>query len=282
MSKIGIAVVSYDRPNHLYVTLDSIYRMGQIGLCNVHTFLIDNNTIGDRVAIIRDLPTERVIIRQRGGDAFIETFRYMFHICGYEQVLLFGDDAIVRTDLLNYVFSLDDSDTKILVDCFGGDDGRKQLDNIVPRLLTHNFRCAKGTFNLLAQVLPWLNASGGIRLLKHNFDLLDRWVGSDECISAFGQYWSYTPYRFDLDYFLLRYMQMRGYLGRFAPIFYAVHFGILGIHTPGDIACKDFEDRMFTGSKENWLDNIVSLVSSEEVFHPDIEWKICPRHFVYG
>lgn len=257
--KLGIVVVSFDRPKHLYVTLDSILKMRHVEQVPVFTFLIENDTLEDRVSIIDNLPTQKVLIKQRGGDAFMYALYYTFYIQGCDRVVLFGDDQIVRTELLDYVSTLRDDDV-VFIDALGGSDGA------------------------LGHTYLGIDTSGGISLLKKNFDLVNSWLDTDECIQSLGSNFIPSPalYRYDFDHFLWGFMGPRGYYTRYAPVRYAMCFGVCGVHGPNTLECYDFENnRFFIGDKETWLNNITTILASDEELPYDVTRVLLPRHFIY-
>jgi len=260
-AKLGVAVVSFDRPKHLYVTLDSIFRMRYIEQVPVFTFLIENDTLTDRIYMIDDLPTQRMFIKQRGGDAFMYAFYNLFYIQGCHRVVLFGDDQIARTELLDYVNTLQDDDPRVFIDALGGSD------------------------STLGYTYLGTDTSGGISLLKKNFDLVNSWLDTEECIQSLGSNFVPSPalYRYDFDHFLWMFMGPRGYYTRCAPVRYAMCFGVCGVHGPNSPECYDFEnERFFAGDKETWLDNIRTILSSNEELPCDVTRMLLPRHFIYG
>jgi len=257
-TKVAVSVVSYDRPKTLYVCLDSILRMHQVEKVPVFVFLIENDTLMDRLSMIGDLPVNKMVIRERGGDAYMSALRYLFYVVGCAYVMSLGDDNLVCSDTLDYALSLEE-DSQVFVDSLGGYDA--ELGNTM---------CGASTM-------------GGVYIKKDSFDLLHTWLNNGRCSQILGS--SFVPgtgYRYDFDHFLDMLMKHGGLCTRYAPVRYIMCFGLYGLHTPEISVCREMEDnRFFVGDRHSWLSNVTKILASDEEL-PEIVTKILlPRHFIY-
>ena len=260
-TKVAVSVISYDRPKTLYVCLYSILQMNQVEKVHVFVFLIENDTLMDRLSMIGDLPVNKMVIRERGGDSFMEALRHLFYTVDCSHVISVGDDQLLCTDTLDYVLSLQDED-KAFIDALGGSD------------------------SALGNTIPGIDTAGGLYIKRQSFELLDSWLDTEECIQRMGPSFAPKPlpyYRYyDFDRFLAMYMNPQGLRTRYAPAKYGMCFGLCGIHSPKTPNCYETEsDRFFAGDKHTWLSNITSILASDEELPVEVTRTLLPRHFVY-
>lgn len=254
--KIGICVVSYERPKYLYVSLDSIFRMHNIDDCIVSAFLIKNDTLADRINIISNFPVEVELTDLIGGDVFIYAFRVMFLKYNCDIVILFPDDALGRTDLIDYIASLDNP-SGILLECFAAANAS------------------------LGKAHPWVECMGGFAFFKDKFKLVDDYIDTPEFAALLVDNLRPGPFRFDIDYFLCKFMlEATTSLARYPPIPYGVGFGITGMHRANTAIYYEYEEKFFCREKENWLFNVVSCLTDKSI--PDeIRNLWYPKDFKY-
>jgi len=198
------------------------------------------------------------VIRERGGDSFMEALRHLFYTVDCSHAMVLGDDHLVCTDTLDYVLSLQDED-KAFIDALGGSD------------------------SALGNTIPGIDTAGGLYIKRQSFDLLHTWLNNGRCSQILGS--SFVPgtgYRYDFDHFLDMLMKHGGLCTRYAPVRYVMCFGLYGLHTPEISVCREMEDnRFFVGDRHSWLSNVTKILASDEEL-PEIVTKILlPRHFIY-
>jgi len=232
--------------------------MRQVEKVPVFVFLIENDTLMDRLSMIGDLPVHKMVIRVRGGDSFMEALRHLFYTVDCSHAMVLGDDHLVCTDTLDYILTLQDTDDAF-IDSLGGDG------------------------SALGNTIPGIDMAYGIYVKKKSFELLDSWLDTEECIQLLGDHFKpERPCRYGFDHFTATYMNRKGLRTRCAPVKYGMCFGLCGIHSPKTSICYETEnDRFFVGDKHTWLSNITSILASDEEL-PEIVTKILlPRHFIY-
>ena len=262
--KIGLCVVSYERPQYLYVSLDSIFKMHGVDNCPVVAFLIENDTLADRVSIISNLAVSIELTSLTGGESFIYALKVMFEKYNCDAVILLPDDALGRTDSIDYIRSLDNS----------------------PNVLTV---CLASANIVMGKDYPWVECMGGFVFFKDKFELVDNFMYTPEfedlLADNLGPQLGSNRW-FDIDTFLCRLVvnqvKLNGsiFLAKYPSIAYGVGFGITGMHRSNTPLYYEVEKKFFQGEKETWLYNVINCLSDKSI-PEEISSLWYPRDFKY-
>jgi len=173
---------------------------------------------------------------------------------GYDRVILFEEDIIVRPDFLDYFKGVTDKDY-----CF------------------YNLTCyEKGNPNVS---ISRYRAFGNM-LKRSYFPDLFKWVTDKKYIGRpTYDNKSVLSDKYGHDAIFTCYLRDNCIESLFADKHYVVHVGIGGIHYPLSAGCRQVRDKVFSGLREGWLHNMVRLVEGD--YSKELEPVLCPRGFKY-
>lgn len=267
---LGICVVAKERPDYLYVTLDSIFRMHGIEKCHVAVYLdgvLSPELRRKHTLTVSEFPVKKVVFQtDRPLLVFYShmfAFRDMFSD-GYDEVLLLEEDIIVRTDVLQYLESMPR-------DAFSYDLYRANVRAQGECLTSRSFR------------------SFAVMLPKVNFEYMARWF---DALLHRGQLWlgaqkDVRIYEIGMlehicvDGLWCVFAREHNTVERMPPSFsYVYHFGVRRYTIKPSPEVLELEQQMFAGEKSSWLDNVLRLVPPYQTNDP-VEAVLIPSGFVY-
>lgn len=254
--KLGIAIVAYNRPHYLYVTLDSLSRVAGIDKYSIYCFF-DN--INKSMRILQD----EVMCNFRVENAFFSdeklgvlwnvtlTYDRMFGK-GYDEVLLFEDDVIHCTDMLQFV---------------------------------ENVKRDAFFYNLMSKVeaVEVIYRAFGNLLEKKNFLLLYDWLRKEKYIGRPNfRETAILHKNSGHDAIYARFLKDHEFKTHFSDKFYVAHIGLGGSHSKASARDQiEIFQRIFTiGERRNWLKNAIREIESD--FPKSLESIFKPRGFKYN
>lgn len=260
--KLAIVAISYNRPDYLRIFLQGMSHVR--GIENYPFFIFFDYF--PHVSIRR---RHEEIIKNFGNLGIIPVFRTRnlgvlgnitesYHDVfdrGYEEIVMFESDIIVRSDSLEYLKLID-------------------RDSFFYTLNGNSFR--EGKYG------NYYRAHGNL-LESKNFPILYEWVKNKEYVGRpdrAGNYILKEGYG-GHDAVYSRFMIDKGLMTRIPPLYYVAHFGLEGIHrevkSPEE---KRVLEKLFYGNPENWLDNAIRILENEE-YPVSVETTMKPRGFKY-
>lgn len=271
---LGICVMAKERPNYLYVALDSIFRMR--GIENYHVVVYFDGILSAELRrkntlVVAEFPVKKIMFQTDRALLMFHShmfpFEDMFHN-GYDEVLLIAEDVIIRADALEYLESMPR-------DAFSYDLYRSNGRRDGECFSSQSFR------------------SFATMLTKTSFEYMSQWFGA---MLHRGQFWSGGQRDKRLyEIGTLEHICADGLWGIFArehntvermpPHFsYVYHFGARRFGTKLDDAVVELEQQMFAGERDSWLDNVLKLVPPQvQAGDPDpVEAVLIPSGFVYN
>jgi hypothetical protein len=260
-----ISVLALNRPKHLYITLDSIYRMEDIEKYTTSVMLIyqDQEILEQQLYYISQFPINEIKICYENSMLYynhLSQFAYLMAL-NYEWYLVVEDDIILRPDSLKYLESIK---KHAFVYCLYNNDTEEGEIRSILRPMQGNIFANlynKASLNILGE---WLMANMGNGLsigsepglIYNSPDHLD--YSSDTKIAAFTR-------KMDI-------------IESIPSKSMALHFG-LNAAVEGNIR-TEMESHMFAGKKEQWLNNVLQVLSAVK-YDLDIVRIFRPGHFEY-
>lgn len=250
----SILITACDRPRYLYVTLSSLYRMK--GIKDWETALIvDQSKIPEKTKEVLDISRpfslNRIYIANanRGNlDSLVCGLSFEFSR-GAEEVIFIEDDFLLRSDLLEYLDSVDREEFLI---SFTG-RAKRSVIHYRPR---------------------------GNLITKESFPELCQWVMSRKYVGeerpGTGQILNMDAFSHDTVF--SAFVVKHGKLVSFADQFYVGDFGIVGLNSPEIKSTEktmEIQSRMFSGPQDSWMDNVIRLMAVQA------HKKFWPANFVY-
>lgn len=258
MENTAIAIFAWQRPHYLYILLHSLSLAKGIEKYPIFVYFdkINDNMRILQGEILTNFPllsitpffhTEQQKVVKNILSAYQKTFDK-----GYDNVIMFEEDVIVRTDFLQYFDSVAKSDDRVVF---------LSLRQYKPRLV--------------CRYLAY-----GNMLNKKHFPPLRDWITNKKYVgrptydgkATLTEKWGH-------DAIFTRYMLDHELLTLSADKHYVVHVGIGGIHYPLSEICKQARDTVFKDKRETWLHNMIKLAMSD--YHKELEPVLCPRGFKY-
>ena len=265
IDNMAISVLAYNRPKHLFVTLDSIFRMKGIERYPVSVILIYNgmNDLEQQLYYISKFPIKEIKILYEEPNCHYNHLAQFVYLNGlnYDWYLLIENDIILRPDSLDYLASIE---KYAFVDCLYSNDKYLMKDISIYRSLTGNIFA-----NLYS---------------KYSLNILTQWLCSNMVMGHNIQGLNY-PFYTNQDFVHFSSDCRLSIFGEFFKIIESVpadsrclHFGLnSAIEEP---ARTELETQMFEGDKERWLENIL-LVLDRNKNKTEITKILRPSHFEY-
>jgi hypothetical protein len=235
----AVLVGAWNRPEYLYVCLSALAKCADLASWDLridvdgqgnHGFDYCKGVCPGLLWTMRQInlgPTWHVI----------EALRLAFKL-GYERVLYIDDDIIIKPDTLTYLDSvLEDEYAEIYsllkYNCYEGRLGN-HLASGYGNMYTRAF---------FSRIDPWLARHGWVGEMKL--------MNPENRLTEDPEGYDHAFFAFCVKYHILN---------RYAPKYYALHFGVSGVHFTRD--SSELEARMFSGDRETWLSNIRGMVKA--------------------
>ena len=257
LSRIDIAVIAYDEPNHLHICLDGLSRVKHI---NNHKVVVsidnsgDDNLINSNIEVANYFSREYIVREKRYDNLlnFTQSIADRF-ADGADEVILIGDGLLCRTDMLEYIYSAI-RDSFILNLCDICPNPETVFCPIVNMISKENFYPLK----------EWVDQKKYVGIPRPSFEsriLTEDSTGHDAIYYA--------------------YMVQNDLKTRFADKSYAFHYGLEGRNNPVLSEAELAVNRLiYTENKSDWLDNLIRVISNTDIIH-EIE-RFVPKDFVYA
>lgn len=258
MKRIGFAVLGFNRPRYMYITLDSIFRASRVSDYEIFC-CVDGTEPGMIVKYKEvfgnfDVPVHFNLIRHRTLDHYMHVYRLLFNH-GYDFVCILEDDIIVKPDIFTRAKRyLDHVGEEFFFSLCGRGPSSQQYrsrGNILSREKYHylsDFVCNRKYVGLHSTAY------------SRNFRLTD-------CL--------HQPL-FD------EYMRMEGKYTAWAGDFYTLTFGVYGsLNGYYNEEAKVMERRFFSGDKDTWLDNVLKIFQDKDYPECLSSFAFWPRKFSY-
>jgi hypothetical protein len=261
---LAIGIITCNRPNHLYVTLQSVFNIIGIKDCFTSIYQIYDDTTNRplQFATLGSYAIDKVTtLKNRGTGAFLEAYRDLFYKENFDSVLLIPDDFILRPDLLDYIYSLDDL---AFLDCLSFDD-----------------------WSVANQRIPYMHPFSGV-LNKDSFVFMDKWLNAQLSLGHMTFNENGRKYIWEVDsthHFdavMQSFVEFHTAICRYPDKPYIAHFGLTGLCSKNTPICYEFEAEIFSKDKFCWLSEFVKLIESPVEYPADIEYRLGPRIFRYG
>lgn len=263
----GIIVIAYNRPNYLYVTLDSIFRAPGIEKYPVYVYFdgpLSRKLRIEQERVLSQFPIAKSVFREENYNILLnitcsikETFDD-----GVDEVAYFEDDHL-----------------------------------LIPRFTQYIETAPRGkaffiTFNGKREKVSCHYRQTGNMIEKSNFSILYDYVMQKKYI---GKQCPGRSYIFDEktcshDAVYNTFMLETGFVSYFpAKINHVGHFGIYGTNalrgTKGDRLARTtiadvIEQKMFKGENSEWLENVVQVFRRYRN-EPSLHGTFCPKKFDY-
>jgi hypothetical protein len=268
--KKGIGILAYNRPDHLYISLTSIFKMRDIEDYKVHVYFdgpLSLDIKKKQFEVLGCFPIDLISFSRYHLDireAQLFRLREMFYKYNFDLVIATEDDIILQSDTLQFVsnFVLGDAAFYSLY----GDSN----------ISTDSYYCA---FN------PW-----GFVMQSNEFFLFDEWVKSQLYLNYVkvgdSFLWQIPNPNNPYEIIFSTYMSLLNKNCKFSPKGYTAVFGTIGTHHPREpeniLLMEEFNKKIFSGDKVNWLDNLIALLKVPKGTYPDaIEYMVRPIPFIY-
>lgn len=256
----SLLIISYNRPKHLYVTLESIFGIKNLTDWDVAVSLDyqeDENIDVETDEMLAYFPVDRIYrsCRHKGIlDNLTDSLSYEFS-AGSEEVIFLEDDFIVRSDTLQYVDNVGREEFMIAL---SGDE-----------------------YGVVVHYRP-----RGNLITRKNFAELCEWIKSRKYIgleSGLTPGYFFTMKDTGHDAIFSRFVNKYAKMIRFPSEFYVAHFGISGIHLslpPYAEEARIAELEIFSGDRSKWLENVLSAFKNTQ-YSPRIQSRLWPKEFEY-
>jgi hypothetical protein len=248
MNKFGVVVLAYNRPNYLYVTLDSLFRNKSIDKVDVGVYIDGgSDNIHDVLNVVNGFGVNHIHVNDTNLmvlNSLMSALGDLFYNRKYDKVLYIEDDHILRTDTIEYCLS---TNIEEFVLCLSGNGGKAR-----------DYR-PKGNV-----------------ITKDNFDILNDWIGKrmyvgtarpnhpDQILAEDTKIHDAVFYSFIVQHQLL---------SQFAPEFYVATFGVRGVHSRKVNIVDHIIERFFSGDRDTWVDNVVEVIMEQKFdnnLNPDL------------
>ena len=240
MKDLCVAVLAFEKPEFLYATLDSIFRNKLIDEVDVNVYIDGGSTKLQEVKeVISEFNVNKVTSRIGNIKNFWSTvlaLRDSFNM-GYQKCLFMEDDHIIRTDTIDWCLNNDSKETLVSL---SGDGSPSR--SYRPR---------------------------GCMISKEEFEKFDKnwvlpmlWVGTERQGVPIENYQILTYCECAFDNVMYGYLYYNNLLMDYAQKYYTAHFGIVGVNSViNDNESMDMYNKMFSGDKKNWVDNISNIIT---------------------
>lgn len=265
-----IGILAYDRPKHLYVALDSIYRMVGVEdwfVCVYFDGILSPETRSASSDVIGRFPIDKVgYYKSNLGIlwATLGLMRDMFYKEDCEAFLFMAEDLIIRSDTLELL--------KTFV----------QGDAFVYQLSHHSYQ-PPGEITWSTH----FNQCGFV-IFRDEFVVLDNWVKAHLYLNCYLDKvklclrCSIEQLKNDCDSIIECFIETNKALCKFPIISYVAHTGLVGMNSFNTEACANIETEIFTKPKELWLTSFAGLWPyTPGQYDSSIEYMLIPNHFVY-
>lgn len=267
---LGICVMAKNRPNYLYVTLDSIFRMQGIEKYHVAVYfdgILSPEVRRENTRVVAEFPVKKVVFQTDRELLMFYShmlpFEDMFSD-GYDEVLLIAEDVIVRTDALLYLEGL-------ARDAFSYDLYRANSRGSEEMLSYCSFRSfatmlSKASFEYMSRWFEaklhrghfWFGEQSNVRICE---------MGALEEICADGLWVVFAREHKTVE--------------RIPPkVSYVYHFGVRRCNIAPSEEVLELEQKMFAGERSGWLNNVLQLVPPYQEQDPG-ESLLIPSGFAY-
>lgn len=261
----SLLILSYNKPKHLHVTLDSIYKMEGIEKWVVavsNDFQEDPDIDAEINETLAHFPIHRVYrcCRNKGIlDHLTDSISYEFS-SGATEVIFLEDDFILRSDTLQYADSIGREEFMV---CLSGG-----VDRVVGHYRPKGNLITRKNF---IELLHWIKCR--------------RYVGLEHKIRYIDREPEGTGYIFDMkhsnhDAVYAIFVDRKRKMVRFPSTFYVAHFGITGIHRDTEEG-RAIEAKVFSGDRTEWLPNMLSVLKNREQYSPVVQRRLWPEEFEY-
>lgn len=262
-----ISILACKRPRHLYVTLDSIFKMNGIEEYPVNIMIVynDKEILEQQLYYIAQFPISSIEIlyeKPNCGDNHLSQFEYLSGL-SYDWFLLAEDDIIFRPDALDYLRSIEKHAFVYVLYNKKIEDG-----DIRPLLIYGEGNCFANLYNKtsLEILTKWLSANMSNGLPTHLQNTSDFIYENRPCIE----------YGNDVkDHAFFHKMDIIESVPSKSMV---LHFG-LNTSIKDDIR-NELETEMFAGGKEQWLGNILGVLDRNRE-NPEITRILRPYCFKY-
>lgn len=257
--RTDIAIIAYNRPRYLHVTLDSIFRCRHVGRYGV--FLYVDGGPGSDQAGIKDVAGSWPLAGALYHAANLNNMHNIIFAMGdrfedgAKEVLLLEEDYILRPDTLRYLQRCPrDAFFLSLMQAWDTEECRVDYSprgNLLGR-------------EAFSELRHWIESRA--------YDGLDRpYAGGKLHASLTGH-----------DAIFCAFLYATGRRSRFADRPYLATFGLAGRNAPAaDAAFHELEARMFAGSRDLWLGNVVRILETND-YSNRFKLRLWPRDFSYG
>jgi len=239
MKDLCVAVLAFDRPEFLYVTLDSIFRNKRVDEVDVNVYIDGGSTKLQEVReTISEFNVNKVTSRIGNIKNFWSTvlaLRDSFNM-GYQKCFFIEDDHIIRTDTIDWCLNNDSKET--LVSLCGKGSASKTYR---PR------GCMINKDKFVDFDTRWVLTMDFVGTIRHGVPVEDQRV-LHYCECAF-------------DSVCYGYMVECNKFMDYAGDYYTAHFGIRGVNANiQDEETAQLYNLMFSGDKRDWIINISTII----------------------
>jgi len=248
MNKFCVVVIAYNRPNYLYVTLDSLFRNKSIDKVDVGVYIDGgSDNIADVLNVVNSFGVNHIHTNSNNLmvlHSLMSALGDSFYNRGYDKVLYIEDDHILRTDTIQYCLSTEITE---FILCLSG-NGVKGID---------------------------YRPKGNV-ITKDNFDILNDWIGKRMYVGTA------RPNHLDQilaedtkihDAVFYSFLVNNKLYTQFAPEFYVATFGVRGIHSREVSVVDNIIARFFSGDRNTWVYNVAQVIMEQKFdnnLNPDL------------
>jgi hypothetical protein len=235
MKDTCVAVLAYNRPEFLYVTLDSIFRNKCIEEVDVNVYIDGgSDKLPEMQEVISNFHVNQTVIDDVNRKvlwAHVTGLEHVFN-SGYNRCIYIEDDHILRSDTIEYCLNYNPKQFILSLSGKGGTGSHyRPMGNMITKDNFYELDAWVRDFKFVGMIRP-----GHLQQIMHPC-----WNGHDSVFYAF--------------------LLANNKLSEFANNYYVAHFGIKGIHfvnqTPESL---DMYNKMFAGDRSLWLDRIVKII----------------------
>jgi hypothetical protein len=263
MKDLGIAILGYNRPEYLYICLDSVIKAGGT---NIHLYLdgpINKEVMNRTIDTISCFPIKSVYVsgnHMGQMESHLFTFRETFNF-GYERVLFLEEDLVISNDAIQWI--KEQIDIRGFWLSLSHHDMHPSIYDTGVNI--HGLVMTKKCFDILENNIRG-NTFWGLKILD-NPPLCE---------------WYDTTIGYDGVWFALSHKN--NWIMQRSPISRVAHFGFRGCSTyeyadnvKGEI--DKAEQILFTGSRDQWLPNLLEMFVDCDNLHPEVSKMLFPKWF---
>lgn len=238
--KTCIVIFAFNRPEYLYVTLDSVFRSPDINKVDVLVYIDGgSDKLPEIMEVISNFDVRRIYINKHNLMILwghVSALRDVFYKLDYDRCIYLEDDNLMRSDCLSFCRNHDPQE--FIMSLSG--KGNKSM-HYRPR---------------------------GNMITKCNFYDLDNWISSLTWIGLArpnrpDQILGFNTTSHDAVFYA--FIQDTGNYSEFAGEYYTAHFGLVGVHSHDiNSEINDLHSKMFAGDREHWLENIADIIHKGE------------------